>query len=790
MLSNYLRIALRTLGKNKIYSVINISGFAIGVTCSLLILLWVHDELTFDAYFPKYDRIYRLMVQAEYDGRVNVWNSVPAGANQAVKEEHASIANTVMTDWGSDHLLADASKADRSGIRKKGYHATEAFLDVFQHPMIYGDASSALTDLKSIVLTESLAKLMFGDANPIDKVIRFDDLHELKVTGVIADVPANSNMTFDFLVPWKLYELTPWVKSMMDTWTSYSFPVYVELNDQSDQASVESKIRDLPARHGETDFRKEFFLHGLSRWRLHSDFANGVESGGMITYVQLFSVIAGFILFIACVNFMNLATARSEKRAVEVGIRKSVGSRRVDLIAQFIGESIVTTVIAFAVGLILAQLLLTPYNQLVSKQLSIPYGSWEFWAGSVAMILFTGTLAGSYPAFYLSAFKPVKVLKGARSAKGGTLPRKILVTLQFGFSMLLIVATIVVYQQIQHARDRDLGYKPDNLLSIPVTDDIRKSYQSIKDALLSTGVVEAVTKSNTAISSVNSWSGYTWPGNLADNKQFFALFATEYDFVKTTGIKLIEGRDFSREFKSDTAAVMVNRAAVDLMGLKDPIGARVMNDGGQYEIVGVVENTLSQSPYDPAGPAIVIFEPTWAGTVMIRMSPTESVQETVKTIEGVFKKFSPAYPFEYTFADDAFQQKFTNINLTSRLASIFALLTLIITGLGLFGLAAFTAEQRTKEMGIRKVMGASVQQLVRLVTTDFTILVVIAFILSSPLAWWLMNGYLEQYSYRINIQWWVFPLTGVVALVFALAIVSTQALRAAKSNPANSLRSE
>lgn len=790
MLSNYLRIALRTLGKNKIYSTINISGFAIGVTCSLLIFLWVFDELTYDAYLPKYDRIYRLMVQAEYDGRVNVWNSVPGVANQAVKEDHSGIVNTVMADWGSDHLLADASKTDRAGIRKFGYHVTEAFLDVFEHPVIYGDRSTALKDMKSIVLSESLSKLMFGDVNPIDKIIRFDDQQELKVTAVVKDAPHNSHMKFDFLVTWQLYEQIPWVKSMKDQWQSYSFQVFVELRDKADQASVEGKIRDLPARHGETDFRKEFFLHGISRWQLHSDFENGVESGGMITYVQMFSIIGGLVLFIACVNFMNLSTARSEKRAVEVGVRKSIGSRRFELISQFISESVLTTAIAFAAGLVLAQALLPMYNELVSKQLSIPYSSWQFWVGSLTMVVFTGTIAGSYPAFYLSAFKPVKVLKGAKSGRGGSLPRKVLVTLQFGFSMLLIIATVVVYQQIQHVRSRDLGYKPDNLISVPMTSDIRKSYQAIKDEVLATGVVDAVTKSNQTISSINSWTAYTWPGNVS-GKQFFAIYATEYDFVKTTGVKLIEGRDFSSQFKSDTAAMIVNRAAVELMALKDPIGARVFNgEGTPYEIVGVVENTISGSPYEPANATAIIFQPYWAGTVMIRLTPGASLPESLKKIEGVFKKFSPAHPFEYTFADEEFQKKFTNINLTSRLASIFAVLTLVITGLGLFGLAAFTAEQRTKEMGIRKVMGASVQQLVRLVTADFTILVVVAFLLASPLAWWLMNEYLQQYNYRIDIQWWIFPLTGVVALVFALAIVSTQALRAARSNPANSLRSE
>lgn len=790
MFSNYLRLALRTMGKNKIYSAINISGFAIGVTCSLLIMLWVYDELTFDAYLPKYERIFRLLVHSEYDGRVNVWNTVPAGASDEVQPAHASIVNTVMTDNGSDHLLADASKTDRAGITRNGLYTTEAFLEVFQHPMIYGDPSTALKDMKSIVLTQSLAKLFFGDAHPIDKIIRFDDQHELKVTGVVADPPENSNIKFDYLVTWQLFELTPWVRSMKDQWGSYSFLVYVELKDKAEVRSVEAKIKDILARHGETDFRKEFFLHGISRWRLHSDFENGVESGGMIVYVRLFSIIGGFILLVACVNFMNLSTARSEKRAVEVGVRKSVGSGRLQLISQFISESIVTTAIAFAAGLMLAQLLLPAYNELVSKQLAIPYLSWQFWAVSLAMVLFTGTIAGSYPAFYLSAFKPVKVLKGSGTRGGGTLPRKILVTMQFSFAMVLVVATIVVYQQIQHVRDRDLGYKPDNLVSIKMTDDIRKNYKPIKTALLSSGVVESVTLSNTSIAEINTWSGYTWPGNAADQKHFFAMFATEYDFVKTAGVTLLQGRDFSEAFGSDSSKVLVNQAAVDLMGLKDPIGATISNNGGTLEIIGVLANTLSYSPYEPVDAMAVIFQPSWAGNVMVRMAPTASLQESMKKIEEVFREFSPAYPFQYTFVDETFERKFTAINLTSNLASIFAVLTLFITGLGLFGLAAFTAGQRTKEMGIRKVMGASVQQLVRLVTTDFTILVLIAFVVSSPLAWWLMNQYLEQYNYRVDVQWWIFPLTGIVALLFAVVIVSTQALRAARSNPARSLRSE
>jgi predicted permease len=790
MLSNYLRIALRTLGKNKVYSFINISGFAIGIACSLLILLWVYDELTYDTFLPKYDRIFRLMIRANYGGSINVWNANPFPGGAAVKEDHSSVLNTAVSDWGGSHLLADAAKADRAGISKTGNYVTGDFLNIFEHPMIYGDRATALDDMNSIVLTASTARSLFGQTDVLGRTVRLDDRSELKVTGVIADVPDNSNIKFDFLAPWKLFEQVPWAKMASERWDFYSFPVYVELRDRSDAASVEAKIKDLPARHGQNDFKKEFFLHPISSWRLHSQFENGVEAGGMITYVRLFSIIAGFILFIACVNFMNLATARAERRAVEVGVRKSVGSRRLDLISQFIGESIVTTAIAFAAGLVMAQLVLPFYNQLVAKSLAIPYESWQFWAGSLVTVILTGIIAGSYPAFYLSAFKPAKVLKGGRGGVGGTLPRKILVTTQFGFSMLLIAATIIVYQQIQHVRDRDLGFMPDNLLSVGVTNDIRKNYQSIKDALIATGAVESVTRSNTSVTDLSSWNPVDWPGKPEDQKYFFGVIATEYDYIKTTGIKLVEGRDFSSEFRSDSTACIVNKAAVALMGLEDPIGATVKMGEKDLRIVGVTANTLSGSPYDQVGPLIVTFDPDWMGTVMVRISSGFPLTDALARIEGVFKKFSPAYPFDFRFADEAFQKKFTTINLTSTLASIFTILTMVITGLGLFGLAAFMADQRTREMGIRKVMGASVQQLVRLVTSDFTILIVVAFVASSPLAWWLMNKYLEQYNYRIDVEWWIFPLTGVVSLIFAITIVSTQALRAARTNPARSLRAE
>lgn len=791
MISNYLRIALRTLGKNKIYSFINIFGFAIGITCTLLILLWVNDELSYDSWNPKKDRVFKMMVRAHYDGKINVWNANPMPAKDAVREEDPRIVNSVVTDWGMDHLLAVADKAERLGIKKKGMYVSEAYLDMFMHPVLKGDGATALTDMKSIVLTESTAKELFGDREALDKIVRLDDGEELKVTAIIRDVPGNSNDHFDFLTTWKLREQNMWVKKNKDRWDSYSVPVYIELSDPSQKAEVEEKLKGLLAKHGETDFRKEFMLQQASRWHLYSNFENGEEAGGQIVYVRTFGIVAALILFIACVNFMNLSTARAEKRAIEVGVRKSIGSRRSDLISQFIWESIMTTAIAFVLGVVFAQLLLPFYNQLVSKQLFIPYTSWVFVGGSLLTIGVVGVFAGSYPAFYLSAFKPTSVLKGGKSVgRGATLPRKILVTLQFGLSMVLMIATAVVYQQINYVKDRDLGYEPDNMLIMNVNDDLVKNYKAMKGALLQTGVVEAVTQSSASITELSSWSPVDWPGKPADQRYFFAALATEYDYVKTMGLKLLQGRDFSEEFKSDSAACILNRAAIDLIGTKDPIGMKVGIGGRQYEVIGVLENTISGSPYETVGPMILSFVPQWTNAITIRLAENVPLTESLKKVEAVVKTYSPAYPFDFKFADDAFQQKFVSINLTSRLSSIFSILTLVITGLGLFGLAAFTAAQRTREMGIRKVMGASVQQLVQLVTTDFSVLVVVAFILASPLGWWLVEQYLQQYPYRVDFQWWVLPATGIGALLFAVLIVSTQALRAARSNPAQSLRSE
>jgi putative ABC transport system permease protein len=790
MFKNYFIITLRNLLKNGFYSVINIAGLSIGITCTILILLWVVDEMSFDKMHSKADRIYQVWVHAKFDGKISSWTSVPLPTYEAMKTGDSNIKRALITDWGDHHLLTVGDNR----IIKRGYWASEEFFEMFDFPLIAGQPSQVLDAPPSIVISQSLAKALFANEDPIGKTIRLDNENDVKVTGILKDVPKNSTFQFDYIIPWKFREsISDWVKRNTTNWGNYSFQVFVELNDPAKAKTVENHVKSMLQEHGEKDTKPEFFLYPMLRWRLYSSFDEntGRETGGMSDYVQLFTIIAVFIIVIACINFMNLATARSERRAREVGIRKSVGSRRAELIIQFIGESTFIAFAAFAIAVLLTQLILPYYNQMVEKELFINYLSSDFWLVAIGVIVITGFVSGSYPAFYLSSFQPVKVLKGKPNiGRGASTPRKVLVTLQFGFSILLIIGTIVVYRQIQLVKGRSLGYEQENLISTSYTNEVEKNYKAIKLELLSSGVVEAVTRANSAITDINSNNFLGWPGKPEDLRVIFTTIVSEYDYTKTMGIKLLEGRDFSEDFKSDSSAIIVNKAALEVMGLKDPIGTDLDLWGKKKKLIGVTENVLMGSPYEPVKPMFIVLE-DWGGNVSIRLSKTNDLQASIAKVKSIFEKYASAYPFEYRFADVEFQKKFTTINLTSQLASSFATLAIIITGLGLFGLAAFTAEQRTKELGIRKVLGASVFSLVKMISKDFSVLVIISFVIASPLAWWLLSQYLEkQYTIRTPIEWWVFAITGLIALVFAVLIVSTQALRAAMANPANSLRNE
>lgn len=788
MLKNFIVVTIRNLGRNRLYSIINILGLAVGIACSLLIMLWVTDETSFDSFHPKADRLSQLWVNAEFDGKINSWNSVPLPTYEALKSAHSGIVNTVVADWGGEHLLT----VGETRITQDGYWVSEEFLEMFEFPLVVGNAAEVLDDPSSIVISQTLAKSLFGEGDPMGQLIKVDDRSSLKVTGILKDVPQNSSFRFEYLMPWKQRELiNPWVVENKTNWGNYSFQVFVELAAPDKHTEVEESIKNMLTEHGETEWPNELFLHPLLKWRLYSNFKDGVPTGGMSDYVQLFTVIAIFILVIACINFMNLSTARSEKRAREVGIRKSLGSGRGQLIAQFIGESVIISFIAYALAILIALLALPAYNDLVNKQLGLDFASPAFWIYSVLVILLTGIISGSYPALYLSGFSPVKTLKGSiKAGKSATTPRKVLVVLQFGFSILLMISTAVIFKQIELVKNRELGYDQENLITVENTADIAKNYQALKLELEQSGYVESVTRSNSAITNIESNNFLGWPGKLESQKVIFTTISTEYDYAKTMGIKVLMGRDFSKEFSTDTAAIVINKAALDLMGLEDPIGTQLDLWGGKRRLIGVVDNVLMGSPYEPVKPMFMIMNPNWIGSITVRLKATDNLQQSLAVVGEIFEKHNPAYPFEYAFADEEFQKKFTTIEMTRQLATLFSLLAIFITGLGLFGLASYTAEQRIKEIGVRKVLGASVTSLVALISKDFTRLVMVAFVLAAPLAWYLLDTYLDRYTIRINIQWWIFPLAGVVALLFALAIVVNQARRAALANPVKSLRNE
>ncbi len=785
MLQSLLRLTLRTLWKSRLYSAINIAGLAIGIACSVLIILWVQDEMSYDRFLPKVDHLQQVHVNAEFDGKINTWSSVPLPTYEAMKTAHHNIINSTVTGWGSEHLLT----VGETRLLRDGLFVSEEFLDMFDYPLKVGDPSSVLDDPPSIVLSESMAQALFKDEDPMGQTVRIDDQHDLKVTGILQDLPDNSTLEFEYLMTWKFREqINPWVVRNKTNWGNYSFQVFVELQEPTQFAQSDEAIRDILTENGQTDIKRTLFLHPMTDWRLHSNFENGKPAGGMIDYVRLFSTVAILILLIACINFMNLSTARSENRTKEVGVRKSVGARRSQLITQFLGESVLIALLAFAVAMAIVWVALPGYNVLVDKTLAIDPSSPSFWIFAAAIILVTGLVSGSYPALYLSSFKPTTTLKGSlKVGKGASTPRKVLVVLQFGFAILLMAGSVVIYRQISLVQDRHLGYDQQNLIAIQRTDDLDDNYDALKYELLQSGAVEAMTVSNSRITSINSNNFLGWPGKPEDLRVIFTTITTEYDYAETFGIEMLHGRDFAREFPNDTDAIIVNQAALDLMGLEDPIGTQLDLWGEKRKLIGVMDNVLMGSLFREVKPLLMIMD-DWGGVITARLRRSPDVQGTLAQVKEIFEKYNPAYPFDYSFVDEDYERKFATIKMTQQLSNIFTLLALIITGLGLFGLASYMAHQRTREIGIRKVLGASVLNLITLMSRDFSRLVLLALVIAIPITWYLLADYLERYPIRVGIDWWLFPLVGLVVLLFTLLIVGTQARRAALANPAHSLR--
>jgi putative ABC transport system permease protein len=786
MLKNFFKVTFRNLLRNKGFATINILGLTIGMASAILILLWVQNELSYDRFYEKTDRLYLMYNRDKFDGELHAWNSTPKIMAPTLKKDYPEVEDATRFD-NITFLLTVGEKH----LNIRGAFADSGFLNMFSFPLLKGNAAGALSENYNIVLTQKLAKSLFGNEDPIGKTVRIDSNANFTVTGVLKDLPNNTSFDFQYLLPWAFMKKLGWDDN---SWGNNSVRTFVLLKPNALQSAFDAKVKNITTSHStETE---QVFSHPLSRWHLYSKDENGKLADGQIETVKLFTIIAAFILLIACINFMNLSTARSEKRAKEVGIRKVAGAYRSSLIAQFIGESIILSCIAFIVAVFLVQISLQGFNQLTGKQLFVDYTNPYFWLFSIVFVLFTGFIAGSYPAFYLSSFAPVKVLKGTfKKANAVVTPRKVLVVLQFTFAIILIISTIIVEHQIQYVQARDTGYNRENLIYTFVQGDADKNYKLIKQELLSSGTAGSVSRSANPIT--QRWSdgwGFSWQGSTeADKKIDFLRLGSDADFVKTIGVKLLEGRDIDiYNYPTDTTAILLNETALKMMHFKNPIGQIVKSDGDpDWHVVGVVKDFILESPFEKTVNPMIVFGPKqFFQVIHFKLNPAKATAVNLAKAEEIFKKYNPQFPFEYVFADESYANKFQDQQRTGKLAMLFAALTIFISCLGLFGLATYMAESRVKEIGVRKVLGASVGTITALLSKDFLKLVLVSFVIASPVAWYAMHTWLQSYTYRINIEWWVFAGAGLLSIIIAFATVSYQAIKAAVANPVKSLRTE
>ena len=792
MLTTYFKIAIRNLFRNKGFSAINITGLAVGMAAAILILLWIQNEYSYDSFHKNKDRIYEVWNRVPFDGEISCDDGVSAPTAPAIEKDLPEVERAVRVNQGNSFLLSVGDKK----LIIQGNAVDTGFLQMFSFPMLKGNPYTALNGPYSVVLTEKTAKSLFGNKEAMGKIIKFDNKDNFTVTGILKDLPNNTRFDFEYLLPWSSIK---YGEGQDLGWNDNSTPTYVMLKPNAKYATVASKIKGLKQKYSDEakKMKWELFLYPLERWRLYSSFTDGEEdAGGRSTFVKLFGIISGFILLIACINFMNLSTARSEKRAKEVGIRKVSGARKSSLIGQFIGESVLIAFLAGILAIILVQISLPGFNQFIGKKLFVDFSNIHTWISFFGFILFTGLLAGSYPAFFLSSFQPVKVLKGTfKKADAFITPRKALVVLQFTFAVILIICTIIVKQQIDYAGKREAGYNKDNLIYHFMTGDIPKNYLLIKNELLSSGVAKSITKTNSPLTAVwsNGW-GQNWEGKDPNDNTSFERFLADEGLGATAGLQFIQGRDFDlKKFPTDSTAMIINESSLKIMKFENPIGKIVEDLGIKWHIVGVIKDFILTNPYQPIRPLLICGAKSSFMTfqvIHVKLNGNNSTAQNLKKTEEIFKKYNPEYPVEYKFVDEAYAQKFEDEQRQGTLAAAFAGLTIFISCLGLLGLASYVAENRTKEIGVRKVLGASVRGIVQLLSIEFLVLVFIAILIASPIAWWAMNGWLENFAYRIEIQWWMFVFSGSLAVIIALLTISFQAIKAAVANPIKSLRTE
>ncbi|MEO6905066.1 MAG: ABC transporter permease [Ginsengibacter sp.] len=785
MFKNYLKTTLRNLWKNKGYTFLNIFGLAIGIACAALIFLWVEDEVNFNDYFGTKENLYKIKDSQTYDGSTFTFDATPGPLAANIKLEIPGIKNTARTTWGDKKLFS----LDDKNIYEKGLYVDSSFLSMFQLKFIQGNASAAFQQLYSVVISEKMADKFFGTTNVVGKSLKVDNKHNYVVSGVIKDLPENVSFQFDWLAPFKIFEDQ---NSWLQAWGNNGVATYAEVQPNSNITAINKRLYNYVGSKSPGAVAK-MSIYPMSRWRLYDSWKDGKEVSGRIKYVNLFSLIAWIILIIACINFMNLSTARSEQRAREVGVRKVLGAGKGKLVGQFIGESLVLALISAVVAICIIYVALPGFNSLVEKQLSLHLFQPLHIFGLLAIALICGLIAGSYPAFYLSSFNPVTVLKGMRIKTSGSagFVRKGLVVVQFTISIILIIGTIIIYQQINHVKNRSLGYNKDNLIYLPLQGKLKKHFNAIKNDLQQTGVVKDATLSQSTILQLGSNTGdFQWQGKDPNKQILITVEGVSPEYTSAMGMKIEKGRNFYTNIKSDSNSVIINQTLAKSIGDKNIIGTVVSRGDDKYTVVGVVDDFIYNDMYSPSSPLALFADTSSTNYLTIRLNQTADLSASLPKVEKVIKSDNPGFPFDYKFVDEQFNQLFKTETLIGKLASVFSILAIFISCLGLFGLAAYTAERRTKEIGIRKVLGASAKGLAGLLSKDFLILVLVSCLLAFPIAWWMMHNWLEAYEYRIEINWMIFLLSGLLALFIALLTVSFQAIRAALANPVESLRSE
>jgi len=789
MFKNYFKTALRNLWRNKAFSLINILGLALGMACSLLIMLWVNDESSVDAFHKNGTQLYSVYERQNHDGQWSAFHGSPGVMADEMKRVLPEVQYATNYAWNELCTF----EANNKIIKENGNHAGQDFFKMFSYPLLEGNAITALKTPSDIAISKKMAEDFFGSpAEAIGKTIRYQNKNDFKITAVFDNISRNSTAQFDYILNWQSFlENNSWAKE----WTNNGPACYIMLRQGTDAKAFETRIVRFLDNYNKDQTPNDYIRLGIERYGdiyLHSDFKDGQLSGGRIQYVQLFSIVAIFILLIACINFMNLTTARSVKRAKEIGVRKVVGALRSSLIRQFIGEALLVVTLAVCFAVLIVTFALPQFNTLTQKQIVLPFDQANFWMSIAGLILITGFISGSYPALYLSAFNPVRVLKGTVKFSNASLWfRRGLVVFQFMLSIILIIGTIVIRKQVDYVQSANLGYDRENLIYIPLEGDLTGKYELFKNKALGMPGIKVITRiSQNPTQIENGTGGIQWEGKDPNSGVEFTWAAAGYDFTRTMHAQMVQGRDFSKDFATDSVGYIVNETALKIIGYKNPIGKPFTMWERPGTIIGVIKDFHFNSMHEPINPMVIrLGENLEWGAALVRTEPGKT-KEALASLQKICKELNPQFPFTYQFSDEEYQKLYKSEQVVSQLSDYFAFLAILISCLGLLGLVMFTAEQRTKEFGIRKVLGASAGTLFSLLSKEFLLLVFIAMLIASPLAWLAMNNWLQDYAYRIDVTWWMFVIAGILAILIALITVSFQAIKVAVANPVESLRTE